>query len=66
MVATKLVFLQNEGRKRIRKYFLFILKIFLFSTLISCISANEVRRLDGSVSTVILVVEVNGRGTKNC
>ena len=60
MVATKLVFLQNEGRKRIRKYFLFILKIFLFSTLINCISANEVRRLDGSVSTVILVVEGTG------
>ena len=55
MVATKLVCLQNEGRKRI--YSLLILKIFLFSILINCFTANEVRRLDGSVSTVLLVVD---------
>ena len=55
MVATKLVYLHYEGRKRI--YSLPILKIFLFTILINCITANDVRRLDGSVSTVLLVVD---------
>ena len=55
MVATKLVYLHYEGRKRI--YSLLILKIFLFSILINCITANDVRGLDGSVSTVLLVVD---------
>ena len=59
MVTTKLVYLHNEG-KRLGKYSLLILKIFLFSILINCFTANEVRRLDDSVSTVLLVVEGTG------
>ena len=59
MVTTKLVFLHNEG-KRLGNYSLLILKIFLFSVLINFFSANEVRRLDDSVSTVLLLVEGTG------
>ena len=59
MVKEKIACLHNEG-KRIGKYSLLILKIFLFSILINCFTSNEVRRLDDSFSTVLLVVDGTG------